>query len=178
MKKVNQDPFSNGTEEISKENKKQNNIRPMNRETIYRGKRCSLKYKGQEPWVYGYLVESTDSWKGRKPHKSWIISRPYSNGGWFSLSNRTAVQDETVGQYTGLKDSKGQRIFEGDIFDIGGLLRGEIAWHPDGYWCIKDDYEHIGDKSHRPLGEMIDYTIQRSYKYEVVGNVHEQNYQL
>ena len=150
----------------------------MNREIIFRGIRCSLQYEGQEPWVYGYYVESYHSWNGHKPHKSWITPSARSNGGWFALQGAIPVKDETVGQYTGLKDCNDNKIFEGDIFDIGGLLKGVVTWHNDGYWCIANkDISHnegMFKVSYRPLGEMIDYAIQRNCKYEVVGNVHEQ----
>ena len=147
----------------------------MNREVIYRGKRCSKKYERQDEWVYGYYLESHRSWNGHKPHKSWILDSPMTNGGWFALMGKTPVIDETVGQYTGLRDCYGNRIFENDIFDIGGLLRGVITWHQDGYWCIADkDISHnegMFKVSYRPLGEMIDRAKEHGYPYKVVGNI-------
>lgn len=128
----------------------------MNREIIFRGKRTD---NGE--WVYGkniqFQIDGTNNvCISKEGYQRWL-------------------NPETVGQYTGLKDCYGNHIFEGDIFDIGGLLKGVITWHQDGYWCIadKDGPEHKGlfKVSYIPLGEMIDRAKDRAYPYNVVGNI-------
>ncbi len=69
------------------------------------------------------------------------------------------VDPETVGQWTGLKDVIGAKIFDGDLlaFDIGGYRQtNNILWHYNGYWVVAQDGSY-----HLPN------------KLEVIGNIHD-----
>ena len=83
------------------------------------------------------------------------------------------IQLETLGQYTGLKDKNGKKIFEGDILDVGNDYYGIIVEDYGGFkirtFDIRDDY----DKRDKP--DYLDtYYIEQC---EIIGNIYD-NYFL
>lgn len=137
----------------------------MNREILFRGKRMD---NGE--WVTGDLLSGK---RYGQVSDVWIGTTVYNPGGQYEPPGWEAseydVDPATVGQYTGLKDKNGTRIFEGDI--LRNVKTGEIVsvkWHGTmaGFvWSKRrTDNKHLSD-----FGELF-----RVYdKYEVVGNIHD-----
>lgn len=117
------------------------------REILFRGKRCD---NGE--WVQGFYVRADHHWHNHGIHKDWIICGASANGGWFALHDKYAVKAETVGQFTGLTDKNGKKIFEGDIMRNTGNV---VEFCNDGF-CINGD---------SPLCFWRDT--------EVIGNIHD-----
>ena len=91
-------------------------------------------------WEYGYVVSGCNS-------REWHI-------GDF------LVDANTIGQFTGLKTSNGEKIYEGDIIRFGkGFF--EISFADGCFWMSNQDYT------------MELHTVLGMGKVEVVGNIHD-----
>ncbi len=151
------------------------------REILFRGKRTD-----NSEWVYGYyvkmnviggvnhLIYSADSVVG-------VYKKPY------------IVDPETVGQYTGLTDKNGRKIFEGDILEFDDEIvegyytscgREYNSWEVKNYGVVGFYEESAGydfckykfnenqveaDLHENNTMEFADFVKE----LEIVGNIHD-----
>lgn len=122
------------------------------REILFRGKRVD---NGE--WTEGYLF------------KQW--NRTFLLWGMTGdIPNMTEVIPETVGQFTGLTDKNGKKIFEGDIVEFTDIYTGEngrakivfedFKWKYSGCYYDGNPIVWLG-------------IYDKSIEFEIIGNIYD-----
>lgn len=146
----------------------------MNKEILFRGKRIIEPIKidryAPDGWVYGDLIDCSD--------ETYILPtdisgemyriRPYRfRANDFEYTIMLAeVDPKTIGQFTGLTDKNGNKIFEGDIVKVTTGIEG----YKSTYCSTIQEVKYNAESG---IAVFLPFDNSDMVEVEVIGNIYD-----
>ena len=131
----------------------------MKREILFRGKRAD---NGE--WIYGYLI-------GNNVIVGEVVD---FDDDYFTTEFWHKVDPETVGQFTGLTDKNGTKIFDGGIINVSGVVN-KLITYIDKYACFCSANTNELNSKYMSPWQQVDpgWWNEFGREIEVIGNAYD-----